>query len=800
MAEVHGQSSVYGKILLFKKAMYFDRFCLVSCGTKYSLLGEKVMEDISFNMSARTAGLIGRDNVPTPYGALIELVKNAYDADASQCIVYVDYLDDCIWIIDDGEGMTSDIIKSSWMIIGTNWKLTNPLSPKKRIKSGAKGIGRFSLDRLGELCEMYTKTQDGELIKWKVNWSDFDQPGVVLTDVKAKLKTGADYTKVEAQLGLPSLFHDHVEKSFLDSGTLFRIQGLRDCWEEKINETRKQLETLQYPKENRAFNTYLIDSNSSMQGKKLKDFKVDVPSYEDYDYSLKAFYEDGTFDIQLTRNETDKSNVTDLFYKLLQKNVYPYNEQGFREDSYKIQRSLEQLLPNLSSEDISYLTSNLGKTSVNLYFVKRAPGVSPEVFRYRYFNITERRDWLASYGGIKIFRDGFKVRPYGEGEAKDWLNLGGRKAQNPAGVLRKGGGRFTEEQLAGAVHISRLDSQKLEDVSSREGFKDDHLLGLLKKVIIALIELIETDRHYAAVALTEEYNKTIGKKAVVTRKEIHQILKNKKISKDEVETLKDAFNQNYKEIENLAGELSLLRALAGIGAVTTSFAHDLRGVQNKILSFSELAKFNLEMLYDEKNITFEESYVQDPMEYILGIDEEQSRVAHWLNYITGTIKRDKRTRKHIALYDYLLDFHGTWKDLLEDKEIELTVGIDQSYQSKIRAFEIDLDSVFSNLVLNSIEAFKKVRNLRKIKITLGERDRFLVVKYSDTGPGLDKKIVDKNKILQFGYSTKQSSEGEDGLGLGMYIVDCILKDNKGDIEIIPSDEGFQVELVWPKVR
>lgn len=138
-------------------------------------------------MSARTAGLMGRENVPTQFGALIELVKNAYDADAKKCIVYVDYKGDTIWIADDGDGMTAEIIKERWMVIGTDGKLTNPTSRKERVRAGAKGIGRFSLDKLGSHCEMFTKTPDGSLLRWNVNWSNFDQPGAVLTDIKAEL-------------------------------------------------------------------------------------------------------------------------------------------------------------------------------------------------------------------------------------------------------------------------------------------------------------------------------------------------------------------------------------------------------------------------------------------------------------------------------------------------------------------------------------------------------------------------------------------------------------------------------------
>ena len=172
------------------------------------------VQKIPFQVSARTARLIGRENIATYKGAIIELVKNCYDADGSVCIVYFDnyyatvrknmsvehynklihagisknvlselyhfdeeigyalnkgYSEDTylqlklqlrtlasLYIIDDGEGMTDAIIKNNWMVIGTDNKSVNFKTRKGRIKAGAKGIGRFALAKLGSKCKMST--------------------------------------------------------------------------------------------------------------------------------------------------------------------------------------------------------------------------------------------------------------------------------------------------------------------------------------------------------------------------------------------------------------------------------------------------------------------------------------------------------------------------------------------------------------------------------------------------------------------------------------------------------------------
>lgn len=142
------------------------------------------MPKVSFTVSARTAKLIGQENFATAEGAIVELVKNAYDADAKNCIIifknHEEFTENpVIYIVDNGIGMTSDVIKTNWMKIGTDDKLQNYMSEGGRVKTGAKGIGRFALDRLGFSSEMRTVSMEpAEGTIWRVEWSDFDRLGV----------------------------------------------------------------------------------------------------------------------------------------------------------------------------------------------------------------------------------------------------------------------------------------------------------------------------------------------------------------------------------------------------------------------------------------------------------------------------------------------------------------------------------------------------------------------------------------------------------------------------------------------
>ena len=162
---------------------------------------------IPFKVSARAGKLLGRENFSNPEGAIIELVKNSYDADAKNCLVFFDIptilkIDSngkeynfpikeksIIYIIDNGDGMTEQIIKDYWMQIGTGNKEKDFISDDKRVKTGAKGIGRFALDRLGFETEMWTlskKAKNNSGSYWKMDWKQFDNDDKSISELSIK--------------------------------------------------------------------------------------------------------------------------------------------------------------------------------------------------------------------------------------------------------------------------------------------------------------------------------------------------------------------------------------------------------------------------------------------------------------------------------------------------------------------------------------------------------------------------------------------------------------------------------------
>ena len=265
---------------------------------------------LRFNVSAYTAKLIGRENVSNLEGAILELVKNTYDADATKCILYYDKKNDSLYIMDNGTGMTEEIIKKHWMTIGNSSKTNEFISKRGRVQTGAKGIGRFALDRTGDTCVMYTKNQNSnDIIQWKVDWRDFDNKEN-LTDITAEIDyiNGNLYEKVNGNKYL----NEMLRKYFKDTGTIFKITNLREEWNsDLIKNIIKNLATLIPPDIENEFAIYFF-----YEEQKEKEALIISENIDAYDYKIQFSIKDnGKTIIKLDRNEFDFKDKLDEVLK-----------------------------------------------------------------------------------------------------------------------------------------------------------------------------------------------------------------------------------------------------------------------------------------------------------------------------------------------------------------------------------------------------------------------------------------------------------------------------------------------------
>ena len=339
------------------------------------------MAKIQFKISAKAARLIGRENITGVDGAIIELVKNAYDADA-EC-VYLQYdikypylaqsfnyddissdllpeeistfsklyvikdgvfnkitkeqyiqthtdadrdkekisleydnleiavqrilfLRNKIILIDNGCGMSKEIVETSWMRIGTSYKETNYVSEKGRIKTGAKGIGRFALDKLSIESTMYTKAANEKLVKWSIDWEQFSN-SKLLNEIDAELvETEDSFSNI-----VKSIVGDHFEKiSKYDwsTGTIIVLQPLREPWNDRLFKKVNTCINNLNPIANEDIFDIFVNNNYN------DSFSMVATKYEmkkkDYDYKITSNYDGNeTVYVTIERNEM----ITEFF-------------------------------------------------------------------------------------------------------------------------------------------------------------------------------------------------------------------------------------------------------------------------------------------------------------------------------------------------------------------------------------------------------------------------------------------------------------------------------------------------------
>jgi signal transduction histidine kinase len=784
-----------------------------------------ILSEIPFTVSARTARLIGQENFANAEGAIIELVKNAYDADAKNCIIIFD--NDTLYIIDNGIGMTENIIRTHWMTIGTEDKLQNVESIGGRIKTGAKGIGRFALDRLGGNSEMITYSRENErAYKWNVDWSAFNELGITIDKVKAKLGL---INAFNYQLFLKNLFPDFIEYQHIIQanefiyGTVHKIFPLKEKWaESSIRSLFDNLEILIPPKEQPEFAIHLFYTHLSAEFG-----NVNCAFYDDFDYKISSKYLENTNTVKIgiTRNEMDieqlETKYIDLFkYPQMQK--FPYDLDTLKNKYFEKDYQLSDLkgFSNVSKE----LISKIGRFDFTFYFLKntisddKSEG-DKRKYPYRFFESSPRKAWLNKFGGVKIFRDDFRVRPYGE-NGEDWLKLGERQAQSPGGAGQKlGGYRIKQNQIAGTINISRLTNLSFQDKSGREGIQENDVFELFKNLIITIISIFEQDRNvimfYLSELAKERYKDEAEK--VKAREAAERVNKEKEDEESkrrnntiESDRKKSSFTETEallargniileQELEDKEKEIQMLRSLASVGLIISSFAHEVKSLRSRLIPRTSFLVKKVKSLIDEKkliNLPKEDNPLYD----IQLITEEDIKLKHWLDYSLSSLKKDKRTRTNVHFSDYFEKFKATWEKALNQKSIKIYLNGFQDSSFAVKAFEVDLDSIFNNLLSNSVNSLTQVSYNKKITISWKKKDSSIEIVFQDNGVGLSTDFQSNpDEIFNAFETSKRDRKGTIiGTGLGLYIVKSIISEHRDStIEILPTDIGFALKIVFP---
>lgn len=828
--------------------------------------------DIKFNVSAKTARLIGRENIADVDGAVIELVKNAYDADASCCLIKFDipfpnintsynksliksflrqdeytllmnycieednvitkkenltieqefalekilFAHNVITIADNGQGMTKNILETAWMNIGTDNKEKNYSSNKGRVKTGAKGIGRFALDKLSTSTLVYTKNKTDALYRWDLDWDDFDHVKL-LSEVSAHLNIEKASRFKDIVYNAFSEQNDLLSNYSWESGTLITLSPLREQWNERLfNKVIKNMRSLNPLNNADQFDVHLLNmffpQYSANQGSSEIQRK-------DYDYRLRLEYDGvNAINLRIDRNEVDTSLIKINVLNKAKDKSYELNLENFwNRDKFKIENyrktdynreilfnyQVKDFYPN-SDDIISF--SKIGRFNFEILFLK-ADNSTLEIVKD--IPVRSRKKLLEVHSGIKIYRDNFKVRPYGDdGPFYDWLNLGKRSQLSPAAVSHeKGNWRVEPYQVIGNLKIGRINNPRLEDMANREAIALNDTYYLLIDFLQKVIEKFEYDRQYILREFAL-WRKNELEKLETDNDKIIEFVKRKKKNKENQEVDEEYSKEQYEDVineltikdDNDINAQQLLMMFSSSGIMANTFSHELQRISTNLGTRIQHLRSSVLRIVQPETYVGDPDYNPFPM--LEDCQKTDELLSSWIKVIMDGIQGNALEKKVIDLSSVIGDIIKKWKPLLQTKHINI---IYPAHKEKIN-YNItiaDIYLVLNNFILNSAWFLEKVQN-REIFIDLQPDEKSINLILKNNGEKLDEKYRDNPyKIFEIGETSKYKENNNGnyekiGTGIGLWIVNQCVQKYYAQIELLNLDDGFGFIIKFPR--
>jgi len=421
----------------------------------------------------------------------------------------------------------------------------------------------------------------------------------------------------------------------------------------------------------------------------------------------------------------------------------------------------------------------------------------------------DRSDFRETFGGIKIYRDHFRVRPYGDPKTSnfDWLQLSSRKNRSPAGVSHpQGAWRVRGDQMLGSVYISRVNIT-LPDQANREGIIETPEFGMLKDFLVGVIQLFERDRQYVCRKLddlykreteAERYREEIERKAKAEAE--HTARTDEKgqnpVPVDlmiEASKAQKVIEEKEETIRNLEDENRLLRVLATTGIATNSYIHEFKEQTHRLSMKIVMAKEALE--YDKDH--------EEAIKQLRMADQIRESFTSWFRITVESVRRDKRSLKRVELKAFISQLCDAWNQVLSAKEICISTEYPDN-DVIYRCFPYEIEIILNNLITNSATILRDLNGDKKeIRITLLDRQNSIVLDYSDNGPGLASAYkTNPDLILEPFESDKTNDMGEMvGTGMGMWLIKRTVSDYNGIVDLSQNkseSQGFFCKILLPK--
>lgn len=777
---------------------------------------------LHFKTNTLLKNLVGKDLINDDNIAIVELVKNAYDAGSNSVLVRFDGFSrngkttagSRIVIADQGCGMDLDDIEDKWLNIAYSEKKFLPQENGSYL-AGNKGVGRFSCDRLGEKLDLLTRTKGGVLLHMHTLWADFEVEGekdLKIQDIDLEIAGIQDDVAAEL-VGI---------ESFPVKGTALVISNLRSEWDrDKLLDLKRALEKFLNPNQLFQRNKFLITLSAPdlLPGDKDKEYAEQV-NVEIRNQIFEKLEFNSTY-IEATISPHDNTIKTELFH-----DGQPVFRLVERNDTYPLLHDAHIVIYYLNPYKKAYFKRQTGIRSVD-------------------------------FGSIFLFLNGFRVAPYGD-RGDDWLGLDVRKSQGQNRYL-------SSREVVGRIEIKGTE-ENFKPISSREGLKktdaflqlkDGFFISVLRKFERFVVDGLEWDsipeelRTYVRNSDGLDWNSTKEQYTESNERKTQRIALSimTLVGSHPDRIISFWFNPSLLEGVYQSRAEEVKRLLAGIenidpDKVDTDLKRGLSRIRNlieekeqeAIAAKAEAAELrvkaaeqskSIEKLIDEK-----ETYRAQTLflQSVSTLDAKQLTAFHHRivhdsfsvnNYIARSIKalqKGSSVKEVIGLLEKAAMANNRVNAVAQfatkanfrarvDKEpTDLPAFIEQYINHVAKDFigsnlrvnvvnsinepfelktsRIELSILIDNIISNADKADAKQLNVSLSK----EGENTLVASFVDNGKGLSEKLDSPEAMFEMGVTTTPGS------GLGLFHARGIVEKLGGKIMGIPREHGMEIRM------
>jgi signal transduction histidine kinase len=714
-------------------------------------------DNIRFSVDAGIINRLGKELVGRHETAVSELVKNAYDADAITVeLLFTNAWDEggTLQILDNGVGMDRDQLINGFMRLSSSDKIHNPVSPRyKRTRAGKKGIGRFATQRLGDKLTIITQTlNSNDALKVTIDWNRFE--------------TDKDLSAITNSITI-------IPKE-KPEGTDLIIENLRDGWSDSmIKRVYRYTSDLLQP------------FPLSKQRKEEEDQRTD-PGFQ------SAYYRenDGNLSKIIDEEEAFLKHALAIIEGEVRQDGIGYwalesTRLNFEKDEFKLKEGKDEIDSNFD------LIKGLHFKCY--YFIYESSLLPPQTMSFI-------REVANDRGGIRLYRNGFRVLPYGE-KGNDWIGLDASVRRRV--ILPPHG----NNNLFGFVEVFEHDTTKFEETSSREGLIESRAFHQLtdfvfRSITSAIMKIAELRNKKSNTTQKEEFNQFSKiEEAILELKEVFDKTEDAKGSSDEKtddndkRNTKEKFNEAFQKLlegreeekdkyQRLIDELNMLRILAGLGLVIGEFVHEVKRF---------LPGFDADTKY-LKNI------VKDYPEAVNRVDRLERNIKSfttYTSYFDKAISRNVlRDLEPIELRVAVIDFQEVIANELGRSGIILKKpSFDGFDLFTVPMHPSEWASILFNFYTNSKKAIRRKGAKGELSIVGGRHNGNVFIEFSDNGDGIPP--VNRDNIFNAFFTTTSSSSNTSsdadiltGTGLGLKIVRDIVESYNGNVYVTTPQTGF----------